>query len=385
VPPSTVGPDQLMTPGNEHGVLVEEGPPPPPFVPLARPAPWSGWPSSWSTPGWNGGGQSLTDLAWTCIDLNSSILAAMPSYLVGAADTLDAEWLRTPDPDLYESWEIFAKELFRDYQLGEVFLLATARYATGWPARFHVVPPWSVDVDFDDGRRVYSIGRVDVSADMLHIRYSGSVDDAHGHGPLEAGSARLVAADMLLQYATGIASAGGIPPGILMHADELSAEQSANLKAQWVNARLSQIGEPAVLSGGVSFETPQVNPKDMALVELSQLNESRIAVMLGVPPFLVGLPSGGDPMTYSNVTSLFLYHWRAGLRPKAASVMGALSGWLLPRGTTIELNADTYVEPEPLERAKTYEIYAKIGALSVDEIRELERFRLATFSEGIPR
>ena len=70
----------------------------------------------------------------------------------------------------------------------------------------------------------------------------------------------------------------------------------------------------------------------MALVELSQLTQSRIAVLLGVPPFLVGLPSGGDSMTYSNVTALFDYHWRAGLRPKAQAVMSALSEWLLPRG-----------------------------------------------------
>ena len=94
-------------------------------------------------------------------------------------------------------------------------------------------------------------------------------------------------------------------------------------------------------------------PSDMALVELAQLNESRIAVLLGVPPFLVGLPSGGDSMTYSNVTSLFDYHWRAGLRPKAHAVMAALSAWLLPRGTTIEVNRDEYVQPGPYERAQT--------------------------------
>ena len=58
--------------------------------------------------------------------------------------TLIADWLTNPDPDVYTSWEEFAKQLFWDYQLGEAFVLATARYATGWPARFHVVPPWYV-------------------------------------------------------------------------------------------------------------------------------------------------------------------------------------------------------------------------------------------------
>ena len=117
----------------------------------------------------------------------------------------------------------------------------------------------------------------------------------------------------------------------------------------------------------------------MALLELAQFNESRIAVLLGVPPFLVGLPSGGDSMTYSNVSSIFDYHWRAGLRPKAQAVMAALSEWLLPRQTRVELNRDEYVQPGPYERAQTAEILNRIvdadgnPALSVAEIREAER------------
>jgi len=103
-------------------------------------------------------------------------------------------------------------------------------------------------------------------------------------------------------------------------------------------------------------------------------------VLLGVPPTLVGLPSGGDPMTYKNITALFDYHWRGGLRPKAQAVMGALSGWLLPRGTAVEVNRDAYVQPEPLERAQTAQILNNIRdelgnpVLSVAEIRAAERF-----------
>jgi HK97 family phage portal protein len=303
----------------------------------------------------------------------------MPPYLVDAASTLDADWLRNPDPDVYTSWEEFAKQLFWDYQLGEAFVLATARYATGWPARFHVVAPWFVNVEMAAGRRVYSIGNVDVSADMLHVRYASRVDDAHGHGPLEAGAARLVAAQVLSRYATQLAAGGGIPPSLLMSDEELTAVQAAELKAQWVQARLSSIGEPAVVSGGIKWEPTVVSPREMALLELSQFNDSRIAVMLGVPPFLAGLPSGGDSMTYSNVTSLFDYHWRAGLRPKAQTVMSALSEWVLPRGTRVEVNRDAYVRPDPYVRAQTAEILNRIRdeqgnpAMTVAEIREAER------------
>ena len=200
----------------------------------------------------------------------------------------------------------------------------------------------------------------------------------------------MVAAEILSRYATNLVSAGGIPPSILTHPDELSAQQAEDLRTQWVIARQSALGEPAVLTGGVTWEPTTVNPRDMALVELLQHNEGRIAIMLGVPPFLVGLPSGGDSMTYSNTTAVFDYHWRAGLRPKATMVTAALSEWLLPRGTVVEVNRDAYIQPPPNERAATAQLLNSIRdeagnpALTVEEIRKAERLetRVATIPGG---
>jgi phage portal protein BeeE len=193
-----------------------------------------------------------------------------------------------------------------------------------------------------------------------------------------------------MRYAQQFVAGGGIPTSILTHPDELTSKQSSDLQAQWVQARMSSVGEPAVLSGGVTYEAISANPKDMALVELSQLTESRIAVLLGVPPYLMGLPSGADQsMTYTNASGLFDYHWRAGLRPKAQAVMSALSEWSLPRGAAVELNRDAYVEPEPYQRAQTAQILNNIRdpqgnpALTVDEIRAAERFAIAGAS-GLP-
>jgi HK97 family phage portal protein len=145
------------------------------------------------------------------------------------------------------------------------------------------------------------------------------------------------------------------------------------MQSDWVAARASAMGAPAVLADNVTIETLSTSPKDMALAELQQFNEARLAVLLGVPPFLLGLTTG-DPNVYSNVTSIFDYHWRSSLRPKAQAVMSALSGWLLARGTGIELNRDEYVRPGLLERAQTYDILVRIGALTPEEVRAMERF-----------
>jgi HK97 family phage portal protein len=376
--PADVGPEAGG--GDPHGVVIEGDAPPPIVRPTIVPSPWSGWPSEWSTPPFSGHVAALADTAWACLDLNSGVLASMPPYLVGAADSLDAGWLENPQPAVYTAWEEFARQLFWDFQLGEAFVLATARYANGYPARFHVVPGWTVNVELaGDGRRLYSIGREDVTEDVLHLRYKSTVDDAHGHGPLEAGAPRLVAAEIYTRYGTQLATSGGIPPGTLeVEGERLSAAQAADLQAQWVASRQAGLGLPAVLSGGVKWAPSGLSPVDLALLDLERFNESRIAVLLGVPPFLVGLGSGGDPMTYANVVTIFDYHWRAGLRPKAQAVMSALSGWLLPRGTRVELNRDAYVQPGPKDRAETWKILNGIAdasgpVMSVEEIRAAER------------
>jgi hypothetical protein len=91
------------------------------------------------------------------------------------------------------------------------------------------------------------------------------------------------------------------------------------------------------------------------------------------------LATEGDRLTYKNINGLYDAHWRAGLRPMAQSVMAALSYWALPRGTTVEVNRDAYVQPDPLERAQTAQILNAIvdkqgnPVLTVEEIRTAER------------
>src|SRR5262252_7935398 len=86
VPPATVGPP-AASPGDPSGVVIEGDSPPAGVPPRVMPSAWSGWPSDWWPPNWGAGySETLTDTAWTCLDLNASVLATMPPYLVDAAD-----------------------------------------------------------------------------------------------------------------------------------------------------------------------------------------------------------------------------------------------------------------------------------------------------------
>lgn len=325
--------------------------------------------------------QRLIDTAWDCIDLNSSVLASMPVYLLGNGQVMPPiPWMTNPDPMIYTSWQEFAKQFFWDFHLGEVFVLPMAKTSDGLPMQFRVVPPWLINVEMKGGGRQYTLGFEDVTADILHVRYQSTTTDAHGHGPLEVAGARMVTAGLIQRYARKLVETGGTPHYWIGIDTALTKAQADDMLEQWVESRISHPADPAFISrGGKLNQTQAMSAKDMALLELEQFSESRIAVALGVPPFLAGLPAGGDSLTYSNVSQLFDFHDRSSLRPKADAGMSALSGWALPPGLCCELNRDEYSRPGFLERVQGYQLLFNMidengqRGITVQEIRQMER------------
>jgi HK97 family phage portal protein len=376
--PDSVGP--TYRPGDPHGVTLEDptGPPQNRMAAVVT-SPWDGWPAQWATPSWGSSSstlEQLTDVAWAALDLNSSVLSAMPVYRTRGGQVLPpTTWMTNPDPDIYSDWSEFAKQLFWDFQaVGEAFVLPMARAADGWPYALRVVPPPLMTVEMAGGRRIYKIGSLDVTDEILHIRYKSTTDTPRGIGPLESGRARLVQLSVLARYAAEITD-GAVPKYVLEVEQLLDRGQALDLQEQWWASRMANLGEawkPAVLSGGAKAKPLQLTPEQMALTEQSQYNEARIAVLLGVPPFLLGLPTN-ESMTYSNVSQVFDFHDRRYLKTAATRVMTALSGWALPRGQSVELNRDEYSRPALLERATAYEKLAALGVLSAAEIRVMER------------
>jgi HK97 family phage portal protein len=383
-PNSTIGAPPSVGPGyragDPHQFEFEDAPGPPQNrMAAVVTSPWDGWPAQWATPAWSNNSQlqELTDVAWAALDLNASVLSAMPVYRVRNGQVLPpTAWMANPDPDVYTDWSEFAKQLFWDFQAtGEAFVLPMARAADGWPYALRVIPPPLVTAEMAGGRRAYKIGSIDVTDEILHVRYKSTTDMARGVGPLESGRSRLVHLSVLARYASEIAD-GAVPKFILATDQLLTAQQARDLLEQWWASRMSNAGEPwkpAVLSGGVKAQPLQLTPQEMNLTEQAQLSEARIAVLLGVPPFLLGLPTN-ESMTYSNVSQVFDFHDRRYLKTAATRVMSALSGWALPRGQSVELNRDEYSRPALLERAQAYQILSAIpDVLSGAEIRVMER------------
>lgn len=354
-------------------------------LPWVAPSPWSGYPAEWGSPGWAANGNSsssagpmsrVVDAAWAAIDLNSSVLASMPVYrLRRGVVAPSAPWMINPDPTIYSSWQEFAKQLFWDYHLGEAFVLPMAHSADGAPTNFRVIPPWLISVEMRGGRRDYRLGSTDVTGEILHIRYASTTDNARGIGPLDVAGARQVAIRLLQRYADNLSETGGTPMYWLGLQRNITESEGKDLLDRWIESRAKYAGHPAIVSGGATLnQTKSMNAEDVALLELTHFNEARVAILLGVPPFLLGLASGGGgSITYSNVESLFDFHDRSSLRPKANAVMAALGQWALPGNEAVELNRDDYTRPGLVDRARAYEIMIRSGVMKPEEARAMER------------
>jgi phage portal protein BeeE len=379
-PSSSVGP--TYDPGDPEGVVIESTEVEPRALPAFYPSPWSGWPAEWSTPNWDMDSRfnALVDVAWSCLDKNSSVLSTMPVYRTRSGQILaPASWMTNPDPMIYSSWHEFAKQLFWDFQLGEAFVLPMAHFSDGFPMRFRVMPPWSIHVEMKGGARSYHIGDLtgpDVTDEILHIRYKSSSANPRGVGPLESAGGRMLTAGLLAKYVREVVETGGVPIRTIEADADLSEDDAQDLMNQYMASRVKNSSAPPVFDNGAKLvDHPSVSPKDMAMIEIAQFNESRIAVLLGLPPFLMGLPSGGDSMTYSNVSALFDFHDRSYLRTAAAHVMGALSYWALPLGQSAELNRDEYTRPSFNDRAKAWKDLVDAGIVTAEQVQRAERFQ----------
>ena len=340
---------------------------------------WAGWPVGWETPWLRAAGSQYTgdlDIAWACLDLNSRIVADMPWYVMRDGERQPApSWLNNPQPEVYTHWGEFIAQVWWSVQaVGEAFIVATSRYADGWPRRFMMREPSFVAVDLVDGRRRYTVAGADVpDGDMLHIRYVSWPSDAHGHSPLEVGRFHITAAKVLNRYGTDLAASGGIPWAVLQYKGRLTEDQAKLVRRQWIEAAAQRAGAPAILDQDATLRELQVSPKDMALAEQLQRIEARVCVLLGVPPYLMGLAAQSGSMTYANATEWFRQHWRTTLRTIGRDIARPLSNWVLPAGHDIEIQPAAYIEQDAPGRAQYYEAMVRMGAMTVAEIRAAER------------
>lgn len=231
---------------------------------------------------------------------------------------------------------------------------------------------WPVALDYRTGASKRSVPLGEAG---LHVKLFHPVDDHYGFAPLEAGLMALDIHNAAGRWNKALLDNSARPSGALVYAPKeggnLTDDQFERLKSELEEGYTGagRAGRPLLLEGGLDWKSMALTPKDMDFVEARNGASRDIALALGVPPMVLGIP--GDN-TYSNYQEANRAFFRLTVLPMASRLASEFGAWLAPRyGAELRLEPDAdRIEGLAMERDA---LWSRVGAadfLSDDEKRE---------------
>ena len=162
---------------------------------------------------------------------------------------------------------------------------------------------------------------------------------------------------------------GGRPSGAFVHDEELGDESYSHLvdEVDRMVAGAEQAGRPLVLDGGLRWEDLSTNPKDLDWLQGQRDAAREVALSVGVPPQLIGLP---DASTYANYKEARLAMYEDTVLPLGERWLTSLNRWF---GDLMDgyLKVDrSRVDALSLKREQEWDRVEKAGSLTLNEKRE---------------
>lgn len=353
--------EYLNGPKSTSGVHVTEG------TSLGMPAVW----------------RSVTLIAGTCASLPLKAYRRGDDSRQPLASGYVADLLDGPHPDTppYEFWEtVYAHVLL----WGNAYI-RVLRNSLNQPKELWAIHPSRVragrtssrysDVYSDVGVKVYEVDGGDTvltDAELLHIPGFG-YDGICGVSPIRIARQGVGLALAAEEYGARLFGNGSLATGILQTEQRLTEEQADTLHARWraKRAGLDKAHEVVVLDKGAKFTQLSIPPQDAQFVESRRFQITEVGRMFGVPPFLL----------YETEKST---SWGTGLEQQALGwvkydlrrwyirVEQRLTKMLGPKTTYVRYNVEGLLRGDTASRSAWYSSLWQVGALSTNDIRELE-------------
>jgi HK97 family phage portal protein len=313
---------------------------------------------------------------FSAIDLIASTVASTPFAARTSANALiEPQPLIVTKPDPGCTRYEFVRDLMGSILLrGRGYVHVYARDAvTGKPGAMRVLPVDEVQVTRNAAgyRRFLWDGREWSDRDIRMIGWMSlpgmSIDSDEPVGPIQMARGRIAGEIASNDFTRRLFTDGGIVTSVLKHPLTLDEAEAAALKTAWVTA-LSGTREPAVLSGGIDFETVQPNLVDLALADLRKEGVLDVARMFRIPPTLLAAEVGGSSLTYQNVQEV----WLQFLRLQQSWFVQIESLWTeaTPSGQYVYADLDYWLRPDPRGQLDAVIAGVAAGIFTQDEGRK---------------
>jgi HK97 family phage portal protein len=303
-------------------------------------------------------------IVYRSVRMVAEAAASVPLLLYEGETELDAhpllDLIARPAPDqtgadFLESWYGFLLVSGNAYveavglsgTLRELHVLRPDRMkvvpgADGWPEAFEYSA---------SGRSVrFEAEPVAGVRPILHVRLFHPVNDHYGMSPIEAAANAIDIHNAAGAWNKALLDNAARPSGALVYATasgNMTGEQYQRLKSELEEGfqGAKNAGRPLLLEGGLDWKPLSLSPKEMDFVEAKHAAAREIALALGVPPMLLGIPGDNtytdDPYDPGGPTNLGI----------TLQVFARWKGVALDGGTRERVKAELKSIPEATARA----------------------------------
>lgn len=203
--------------------------------------------------------------------------------------------------------------------------------------------------------------------ELLHVAFGNRSGEVLGRGVLSQYGEWLGGVVAGEAHSAGYYSGGALPPAVITSPQILTQGQADELKAKWWS--MASTREPVVLPSGYTL-TPIVSSAEQAqLVESRTWNAEMVAMVLGIPPWKLGLQ--GPTMTYSNVETADIDFVRDSVDRYAGPLSASYTKWLMPRGIEVIWNYAGRMRADAKGTAEVLAALVGAGILTADEARSV--------------
>ena len=339
-------------------------------------------------------------ICYRCVRMISESAASVPLKLYDGRQVLDTHpllsLLKRPNSsqsgqDLLENWyghlmvagNAYLESVSLDGEVIELHVLRPDRMKLvpgpdGWP-EFYEYSVAGQNMRFHQG--------TSGQKPILHMSLFNPLNDHYGMSPIEAAAFGIDIHNAAGSWNKALLDNAARPSGALVYdaADaSLSVEQFERLKSELENSHQGAVnaGRPLLLEGGLDWKPMGYSPRDMDFIEAKWVAAREIALALGVPPMLLGIP--GDN-TYSNYAEANKSFWRQTVLPLVDRTAGALSNWLDDTyGEGVVLKSDiNNIDALAADREARWQRVGKADFLTVNEKREALGFGPIENGDGV--
>jgi HK97 family phage portal protein len=182
---------------------------------------------------------------------------------------------------------------------------------------------------------------------------------------------RTIRAGAELERAAAMYAREPVPSMVLKsNGTALPADRIAKLLDAWGAARRNR--GTAFLNADITMETVGFTPEQIGLNSAREIIATELARAVGIPAYFIDAPTGSS-MTYQNAQTARQTLLDFSLLPLMNSISGRLSmPDFTPQTQRVEFDLKAYLRGSERERAEIYKILFDIGAITTEEIRQME-------------